>query len=74
MHKSFVNNFFQEFSLALFNNNTKYYISAKFHACMTNRTILPEDLLSLSSGVKIAHSFLKSVSNLFHFIILSLPV
>ena len=22
-------------------NNTKYYISAKFHACMTNRTILP---------------------------------
>ena len=43
--KDAISHFFQGIQLgttSYFNNNTKYYISAKFHACLRNRTILPK--------------------------------
>ena len=44
MHEDAVSHFFSGIQLGTksnFNNDTKYYISAKFHVCMTNHTILP---------------------------------
>ena len=51
-----------------------FFVCSNSNPLISLMTFVQKGPVELFQRVKIAHSFLQSVSNLFHFIILSLPI